>query len=124
MISPESLRIIASANAELSSLISQASVKNSRGADRLPVIDAQLPAIAATIEKAGHAIASFAFSGDLDQETRIQIDLYIQNLQRLKTLLAQRLAAAQARRRHLAGCTLRTRQAQSWLGTLELTKID
>lgn len=124
MLSPESLRIIASANTELSSLLSHASEKNSRDADKLLAIEPQLPAIAATIEKAGHAIGSSGLSQDLDQETRVQIDLYVQNLQKLKTLLGQLLSAAQARRRHLAGCTLRIREAQSWLGTLNLTKID
>ena len=123
-MSPESLRIIASANIELSSFLSHASANNSGDADTLPAIEAQLPAIAATIEKAGHAIGSSALSENLDQETRVQIGLYVQNLQKLKTLLSQLLGAAQGRRQLLADHTLRTLEAQSWLSTLQLTKID
>jgi hypothetical protein len=127
-MSPESLKIIASANAELCSFLNQASANgHGRGVppdDALAAIAAQLPAIAATIQKAGRAIGPSIHSENLDRESRSQIDLYAQSLQKLKTLLSPLLVQAEARRQQLAHITGKIHETLSWFNSLKLTETD
>ncbi|MCL5670817.1 MAG: hypothetical protein M1423_05900 [Acidobacteria bacterium] len=126
-MSPESLKIIAAANAALAGVIQQASgnsLGHSNADDVLPAIEAQLPAIAATIEEAGRAIEPLTLSANLDPESSAQIDLYAQNLRTLKTLLSPLLASAEARRKRLREKTGKVRETLSWLSTLKSTGMD
>ena len=126
-MSPESLKIIAAANAALAGVIQQASgnsLGHSNADDVLPAIEAQLPAIAATIEEAGRAIEPLTLSANLDRESSAQIDLYAQNLRTLKTLLSPLLASAEARRKRLREKTGKVRETLSWLSTLKSTGMD
>lgn len=124
-ISPESLRILAAANAELSTFLTTTSQHLSAHAgpdEVLSSIEIQLPTIAATLERAGRAIGPSAHSEYLNQEAKTQVDFYIYNLGKLKTLLAPLLASAQERRRYLAVRTAKAREAQSWLDSLKVTR--
>lgn len=126
-MSPESLTIVASANARLSSFLHHASSHDSGHIDPgdiLSMIESELPAIASILEEAGRAIGSTGLSENLDEETRVQVNLYARNLQELKNLLTPILASAQARRQRLAENTQEIHETQSWLSTLNLTESD
>lgn len=126
-MSPEHLRILASANAVLSGFIDQASAERpgrTNGDNVLRVVEAQLPAIVATVEEAGRTIKASTLSGNLDPESRAQIDLYTQHLRRLKSLLSPLLVRVEARRQQLRENTGKIREAMLWLSTLKSTGID
>lgn len=126
-MSPESLKIIASANVALSRFIRQASV-DSMGqgmADDVSLaIETHLSSIATTLEEASRSIGPAKLSENLDSESRAQIDLYTQNLRTLKSLMSPLLASAEARRKHLRKSIGAFRQTMSWLNTLKSTGID
>lgn len=126
-MTPESLKVIAEANIELSSFLSQASVvasgQGSAGED-LRAIEARLPEIAAILEKAGHALGPAGLAANADPESGEQRDLYARNLRRLKTCLTSLQAQAEMRRRRLAKNTGKIRETLSWLSTLQSTETD
>lgn len=126
-MTPESLKIIAEANAELSSFLNQvsaqASVQGSTGGN-LRAIEVRLPAIAATLEKAGRLLGPTRLTENPDPESRKQTDLYAQNLRRLKSCLLSLQASAEARRQRLAENTGKARETLSWLSALQSTEMD
>ena len=126
-MSPESLKVIVSANTELSTFLKQVSaggVGPGHPDDVLPEIESRLAAVTATIEKAGRAIGPLMLSENLDHESRAQLGLYTENLQRLKSVLFPLLVSAEARRKRLVGNAGKARETMSWLRTLKSTEID
>ncbi|MEJ2006652.1 MAG: hypothetical protein P8Z30_00600 [Acidobacteriota bacterium] len=126
-MSPESLKTIISANAALSGFlrrVSAASAGNGHPDNILPAILDGLPEIAATIEKAGFVVTPSVLSENLDRESKTQIDLYTENLRKLKSLLSRLLDSAEARRNQLADGTGKLRDTMSWLRTLKATETD
>lgn len=123
----ESIKIIAAANAEISTFLSCAAANNSRpnhSDHPWPAITTDLPAIAAAIEKAGVAIRTLISSENLDSNTRAQLDLYVKNLQSLRGLLSRLLVTTEEQRKQLADKTGRAHEMKSWLNTLQSTKCD
>lgn len=126
-MSSEPLKIIATANAEISAFLSRASIDYSRHNQPDPVwpaISSDLPAIAAAVEKAGVVVGHLTSSENLDTETREQLGLYTKNLQSLKSILSRLLVAAQEERKRLADNTGKAYETMSWLKTLQSTEID
>lgn len=123
----ESLKIIAEANAEIAGFLDRAMAEGlDRGdpAGALVAIEPQLPAIAATLEKAGAALGPSIRSETLDAESKLQIELYTQNLQRLRELLLPLLASAEVQHRRLATGAGKVRETIAWLRALQSTKVD
>lgn len=126
-MSSESLKIIAAANTKISAFLSCASIDDNcrNKSDHVwPPINFDLPAIAETIEKAGVAVGVLIPCENLDIKAREQLNLYIENLQSLKSVLSRLLAAAQEKRKRLADKTGKAYETMSWLNTLQSTEID
>lgn len=126
-MSDDALKIILSANAEISAFLKQFPADGPTHHDPdglLSVIDTRLPSIAATISKAGFAIGPLVLSDNLDQESRAQLDLYTENLRKLKALLSPLLVIAEERRKQLADNAGKARETLSWLSTLRSTIVD
>lgn len=124
-MSPESLKTIAAANAEIAEFLDRALAEGRGNSARtLSAIEAQLPAIAATLEKAGVALGPSIRTETLDHESRLQVELYIRNLKQLRELLPPLLASAEVQRRRLATGAGKVREAIAWLRALQSTEID
>lgn len=123
----EPLRIIAEANAEIAGFLDRALAEGLGCSDpgkALSAIEPQLPAIAAILGKAGDALASSIRGETRDRESRLQIDLYTRNLQRLRELLPPLLASAELQHRRLATGAGNVRETIAWLRALQSTKVD
>lgn len=123
----EPLRIIAEANAEIAGFLDRALAEGLGPGDPgkvLSAIEPQLPAIAATLGKAGAALASSVRGETRDRESRLQIDLYTQNLQRLRELLPPLLASAELQHRRLATGADEVRETTAWFRALQSTEMD
>lgn len=126
-MSPESLKTIAAANAEIARFLNLALAEGLGGnnpAKALSAVEAQLPAIAATLEKAGGVLGPSIRTEALDHESRLQVELYTRNLQRLRELLPPLIASAEVQRRRLATGAGKIREAIAWLRALQSTEMD
>jgi len=115
------------ANTELSTFLGQAStyIPGNGHPDKIMfAIEDRLPSIADAIEKAGSVIGPSTPADNLDPELKAQLDLYAENLRKLKSLLSCLLVSTEARQARLASNAGKARETLSWLRTLKSTQID
>ncbi|HZT71887.1 MAG TPA: hypothetical protein VFC10_19345 [Terriglobia bacterium] len=90
----------------------------------LSAVLSHLPEISGIIEKAGAALRALMPIGDLDRESKLNVDLYAKNLQNLKAVLMPILASAQARRESLLRKRADARETLRWLSALKMTEAE
>ncbi|MGH9396950.1 MAG: hypothetical protein ACRD18_08900 [Terriglobia bacterium] len=121
-MSPETLNQIRAANSGLARFLGQASRLLAAGSGAaFAEIQDQMLTLDSMIASIGRSLGSSGSRGGLDADSQAQVDLYVANLEQLKTFLTQLQTYAEARRDHLRSQARNLAESLDWCKTMKIT---